>query len=169
MKKYLVIFLSMCMILTFTFAINVPDAEASQKSTTFTFKPGCDRHKWPYKNKPLSDYNPCKIYIETTYFSRDNLSTMSADIGLGGGLAGLSQYGYNKLAKQMALRAAGGAGLLATATLISVGAELMYRSAKSSGIKGWYIERRYSYAVNPAKNDTIPTQKNISMKYIPAK
>lgn len=169
MKKIFFITLAILLAITVTFTSNVQNAEAASKTTTTAWKTGCDKNSWPYKTKPLSNYNPCLIHTEKTFFSVNELSKISADLGLGGGLASLSQAGYNKLAKEIGKRAIGGGGYLLGATALGVGAELMYRNAKSKGIKGWTVEYKYSYAVQYGTNDLFPTKKTISHKYIPVK
>ena len=169
MKKVLIFTLIMFLAFAFTLTSNVQDAEAASTTTTTTWKSGCDKNKWPYKTKPLSNYNPCLIHIQKTYFSNSELSKISADLGLGGGLFSLGQAGYNKLAKELGKRAIGGTGIALSATAIGVGAEVMYRSAKSQGIKGWNIERRYVYEVRYGVQDLFPTKKIISNKYLAVK
>lgn len=169
MKKYVIFVLSMVLTFSLAFGMNAPTAEAAKMTKTTTWKSGCDRNAWPYKTKPRSDYNPCLVHIEKTYFSRDELSKISADLGLGSGLATLGVYGYNKVATKMALRSVGGAGAFAATAAVGVGAEVMYRNAKVLGIKGWNVDRRYSYKVQSHYHDTFPTKVNISNKYVPVK
>lgn len=168
MKKILSITFSIMLIFTLTLASNVQYAEAATKTTSSSLKPNCTQ-KWPYKSEALAKYNPCLIHTEVDYFAASELSQLSADLGLGGGLASLSQAGYNKLAKELGKRAIGGGPALLGMTAVGVGAELMYRNAKAQGIKGWKVEHKYSYAVQYGINDTLPTKKTISFKYIPVK
>ncbi|QDX91718.1 hypothetical protein EEL30_04630 [Brevibacillus laterosporus] len=164
--KKLSIFICFCLIFTVITPMNTQKVLAETNSTTTSWNPSCDKNKWPYKGKPLSDYNPCLIYTSTTFFSADELSKISADLGIVGGLSALGVAAWEKIAKVALTKT--GYGLLAVGA-ISAGAELMARHMKSKNLKGWNVVTKYNYEVQYGKpgGDLFPVKKWISIEYIP--
>ncbi|MDN9012826.1 hypothetical protein [Brevibacillus laterosporus] len=164
--KRLSILICFCLIFTVVAPMNTQIVLAETKSTTTSWKSSCDKNKWPYKNKPLSDYNPCLVYTTTTFFSADELSKISADLGIAGAITALGVAAWEKIAKVTLTKT--GYGLLATGA-ISAGAELMARHVKSKNLKGWNIVHKYNYEVQYGKpgGDLFPVKKWISIEWIP--
>lgn len=155
-----------CVLVISTIAvINPVESSAATKSTKYSWKKGCNKSSWPYKTGTLAKYNPCKVYTETTYFSKKELGKMASDLGYGSGIGGLGVGGWKAITKQMLKRTSYG---LAASGTIALAAETMYRGT-SKNIKGWKIVYKYNYERNWAHHDTIPTRKNISIKWVPVK
>ncbi|MGG3871900.1 hypothetical protein [Brevibacillus laterosporus] len=161
--KKLSILICFCLIFTVIAPMNTL---AETKSTTTSWNPSCDKNKWPYKNKPLSDYNPCLIYSDTTFFSADELAKISSDLGLASGLTALGAAAWQKIAKVTLTKT--GYALLAS-TAITTAAELTLRHMKSKNLKGWNIVTKYNYEVQYGKpgGDLFPVKKWISIEWIP--
>lgn len=164
--KKLSILICFCLIFTVVAPMNTQKALAETNSTTTSWKPSCDKNKWPYKGKPLSDYNPCLIYTTTTFFSVDELSQISSDLGLGGSLTTLGVAAWEKIARVTLSKT--GQGLIAT-TAITAAADLTVRYMKSKNLKGWNVVRKYNYEVQYGKpgGDLFPVKKWISIEWIP--
>ncbi|WP_085994173.1 hypothetical protein [Oceanobacillus senegalensis] len=137
---------------------------AANQSTDYYWESGCDRDAWPYDGY-LEKYNPCKIYVETTYFSKDDLSKLAADLGYTTTFSTLTVGAWEKIATQMLTKTSYTLGITGT---VAFAAETMYRGT-SDDIVGWNIEHHYNYEIDYAHHDTFPTKHSISIDWVQAK